>query len=280
LISIESANACASQLTVKQSQLGSAETNKKSRRHSSIIQSDDETLRFSFISNNSRFSTTTLNINPERASISTVQFSFDSEIETSKAYLRAGRSKPQSSIAVEPGGAELEMDIDNADPTISPREAEATTAADEEGNEPEANHGSQSNNNEAFDINDVISRYLAPEELSVIEEEPNDDEPEVKSQERQVLSTIQKTKPRADRRPRTSPVPRAIRWIYNATKQSKNELGPKSLGTSGVNPRFLRDYALVLMGDESSGRQALENQVKNPVASSNVFRHEVLTISP
>jgi hypothetical protein len=59
-----------------------------SRRHSSIIQSDDDTLRFSFLSDNSRFSTTTLNINPDRSSAATIEFTFDQDIQSSRVYRR------------------------------------------------------------------------------------------------------------------------------------------------------------------------------------------------
>lgn len=52
------------------------------------MQSDDDTLRFSFLSDNSRFSTTTLNINPDRDSAATIEFAFDQDIQSSKAYRR------------------------------------------------------------------------------------------------------------------------------------------------------------------------------------------------
>ncbi|TLD37121.1 ras protein [Venturia nashicola] len=72
---------------------------KVSRRHSSIIQSDDDTLRFSFLSNNSRFSTTTLNINPDRSSAATIEFAFDQDIQSSRAY-RRNFQRPSERIVI------------------------------------------------------------------------------------------------------------------------------------------------------------------------------------
>lgn len=61
------------------------------------MQSDDDTLRFSFLSDNSRFSTTTLNINPDRNSAATIEFDFDQDIQSSKAYCRLLPSQVRSS---------------------------------------------------------------------------------------------------------------------------------------------------------------------------------------